>query len=269
MAILTEKQSTASQHWYTAAGEPRHYTGSLKDGELRPTTLRDARKERLFPSITSILGVLEKEALKRWQFRQIAFAASRAPIQENESEDYFVERVLTQAFQVTSDAADLGTQIHAAMEARLAGEHFDPNMDGYINPALEWLDQNMIEPVEIEKVVVDTKNGFAGTCDYIGRAANGTPVVLDWKSRKTRPGAPVKSWDGMIMQVAGYAKAYWGEHVNVAGANVVISTTEPGRVEILRYTPKQINQAYLALTQLCEVWRYIKGYDPRKESDDE
>lgn len=269
MAILTEKNSTPSSHWYTEDGEPRHFIGRVKDGELRPTTLRDARKERLYPSITSILGVMEKETLKRWQFRQIAFAASRQPIEPNESEDYFIERVMTNAFQVTSDAADLGTQIHAAIEAKLAGEHFDPNMDTYVDPALEWLDESMIEAVELEKVVVDRENGFAGTCDYIGRAANGTPIVLDWKSRKTKPGAAVKSWDGQMMQIAGYAKAYWGQNVNVAGANVVISTTEPGRVEVIRYTPRQLNKAYQALTQLCAVWRYIKGYDPRKDNDNE
>jgi hypothetical protein len=44
-------------HWYRRDGEPLHSVPSAK-GEPRPTTLRDARKLGLLPSVTNVLGVI-------------------------------------------------------------------------------------------------------------------------------------------------------------------------------------------------------------------
>ena len=49
-------------HWYDQKGAPA-YTVKAKDGSDRPTTLRDARKMNLAPSVTTILKVAAKPAL--------------------------------------------------------------------------------------------------------------------------------------------------------------------------------------------------------------
>ena len=52
-------------HWYRRDGEPLHSVPSAK-GEPRPTTLRDARKLGLLPSVTNVLGVIAKPELTAW-----------------------------------------------------------------------------------------------------------------------------------------------------------------------------------------------------------
>ena len=45
-----------SGHWYTRSGEPM-YTVKANNGQQRNTTLRDARKYDLVPSVTTIINV--------------------------------------------------------------------------------------------------------------------------------------------------------------------------------------------------------------------
>ena len=64
-------------HWYSQTGEPRYQTPiatGARKGEMRSTTLRDARKENLLPSITTVLKAYPKAALDAWIIEQAVLA---------------------------------------------------------------------------------------------------------------------------------------------------------------------------------------------------
>ena len=82
-----------SGHWYTRTGAPM-YTVKANNGQQRNTTLRDARKYDLVPSVTTILNVAAKPGLEAWKQQQILLAALTLPKAENESIDAYAERVL-------------------------------------------------------------------------------------------------------------------------------------------------------------------------------
>ena len=63
-------RASESQHWYDRNGTPA-YSVIAKNGVPRPTTLRDARKLNLVPSVTTILNVAAKPALEAWKLNQI------------------------------------------------------------------------------------------------------------------------------------------------------------------------------------------------------
>ena len=48
-------RASESSHWYTREGAPK-YTVEAKNGNPRNTTLADARKLNLVPSVTTIIG---------------------------------------------------------------------------------------------------------------------------------------------------------------------------------------------------------------------
>ena len=83
--------SPDSAHWYQRDGVPLHTVLSAK-GEPRPTTLRDARKLGLLPSVTNILGVIAKPGLTSWLQEQAVLAALTLPRIEGESEDAFAHQ---------------------------------------------------------------------------------------------------------------------------------------------------------------------------------
>lgn len=259
MAVLT-KTKLPSAHWYTADGRPAHELPA-KAGGTRPTTLRDARRLKLLPSVTSVLGVLAKPGLDTWKQQQVALAALRCPKKDDESEEYWTKRVISEAFQQVEDAADLGSRIHAALESGDVPE----DLAVYVDPVFAWLAEKRLEVVEREIVVVNARHGFAGTCDVIARGAAGQMAVLDFKTRRTKPGQKVTPYDGQAMQIAAYAATYWGEDnlPRVYGANVYISTTEPGRLEVCPYQPEVLLAEWKAFRACCLLWRHFKGYDPR------
>jgi len=73
----------------------------------------------------------------------------------------------------------------------------------------------------------------------------------------------VTPYDGQGMQLAAYAKAYYGQRrlPRLRAVNLYISTTEPGRLEIYEHT--NLVAEYKAFTAAAWLWRHISGYDPR------
>lgn len=265
MAILS-KTKTSSSHWYRGDGTAVHRMPTSDGSGERPTTIRDARRLGLYPSVTSILGVLAKPGLERWKLDQVALATLRAPKQAEESEDYWCSRVRNAAFEQVEQAADLGTMIHGALEAAMNGEAFSVDLAVYIEPVLAWKERVGIRIVDREVRVVNKAEGFAGTADVLFRYGQNGIGILDYKTRKTVPGEPVLSYDNQAMQLAAYAATYWGPEniTRVLAANVFISTTEPGRMEVVKH--EELARDWQAFRMVAALWRYQKGYDPRQHS---
>ena len=64
------KFKSESGHWYTQEGEPM-YTIVGANGKERNTTLRDAKKEGLVPSVTTIMSMMAKPALEDMETKTI------------------------------------------------------------------------------------------------------------------------------------------------------------------------------------------------------
>ena len=265
MAVLT-KTKTASSHWYRSDGTPVHRLPTADGRGERPTTLRDAKRLGLYPSVTSILGVLAKPGLEKWKLDQVALATLRTPKQAEESLDYWCNRVRNAAFEQVEQAADLGTMIHGALEAAMAGEPYDPELRVYVQPVLEWKEKTGIQIVDREIRLVNKAEGFAGTADVLFRYGQQGIGILDYKTRKTKAGEVVAAYDNQAMQLAAYAGTYWGpENIDrVLAVNVFISTTEPGRMEVVKHPT--LASDWEAFRFVAALWRYQKGYDPRPQS---
>ncbi len=49
----------------------------------------------------------------------------------------------------------------------------------------------------------------------------------------------------------------------VNAVNIFISTTEPGRIEVVKHDGKRLIEAWKAFRNLAAVWRFSKRFDPR------
>lgn len=250
-----------SQHWYDRTGAAVFEVPKAKGGGTRPTTIADARKLGLYPSVTTILGVLDKPQLTDWKLEQISNWCHGNPPQDNEGCDSYARRANEGAFQQVADAADLGTAIHAALEAHFKGEQVPDGYSAYVDPVDALMAKEGIKFIEHELRLVNTEQGYAGTTDAVIQMPDGQRGILDFKSRKTKPGTKVGNWETEPMQIAAYGVAKWG-CVPTVGANVYISTTEKGRVEIVWYTADELAKAWRAFECAINVWQYLKDYRP-------
>ena len=252
--------STKSQHWYDKDGKAVFEVPKAKGGGMRATTIADARKMGLYPSVTTILSVMAKPQLDDWKLQQVAERAYANPPQDNEEASSYARRTIDGAFEQVSDAADLGTAIHAAIEAHFKGIPVAEGMQVYVQPVVAALATAGIQIMEHELRLVNAAAGYAGTTDAVMVRYN-QKGILDFKSRKTKPGVKCEPWDTEPMQIAAYGLAKF-DHVPTCGANVYISTTEPGRVDVVHYDYAQLYAAWHAFRNMIELWQYLKGYRP-------
>jgi hypothetical protein len=246
-------------HWYTVDGMAAHTQPTKKGAKnpFRPTTIKDAKEQKLLPSVSSILKVVANPAIG------------------DESLDDYTRTILDKAFDEASEAADLGTRIHANIEANLTGNTIPHTEAEALEPALAALEKVQTE-LELhieasEKRVVCKRHGFAGTCDLlftqIGVRGGTFHGVLDFKTTKTKEGEPITTRFGQPAQIAAYLSANWNDGRGIlednVGYNLYVSTTEIGRVDIVKYDHATLQSEFEMFLHACAIWRHRYAYDPR------
>ncbi len=279
MTTFANVKRTDSAHWYAPTGEPMHTVIAKGNGLPRPTTLADARKLNLLPSVTTILKLLDKPALTAWKVEQAVLACLSSPRNDGEELDAFVTRILsTERVQDQEGqiARDRGTEIHDALEAFFAsGVPAVPNADiwPWIEPAcLAIRRQFGASVVATEKILVG--DGYAGKADLI--TLHGQVYWLaDYKTTKKLPD-PKKggAWSEHRLQLAAYAKAFKlllnragpgglevSSETQIRTANVYISTLEQGAFSICEHEdwlPAYTN----GFSPLVSHWQWANNYRP-------
>jgi hypothetical protein len=118
---IIQERAAQSGHWYDKDGKPA-YTIIGKNGKERHTTLRDARKLGLVPSVTQIIKESNKPGLISWKEQQVLLAALTMPLIAGETEKEYVARIKADARVQASNAAERGTQIHAWIQQGVEGQ---------------------------------------------------------------------------------------------------------------------------------------------------
>ena len=192
--MIIKTYATESTHWYAADGSPA-YKIIGKNGKERNTNVKDARERGFVPSVTTVLNIIAKPGLTNWLQQQVLLAALTLPRIEGETEENWLERVMTDSKSTGRDAADRGTQMHGVLERFYRGEFDDyPFYVEQVDAAVRihfGHDQNW----EAERSFAF--NGFGGKVDLI--AEN---IVIDFKSKDKLD--KVVPYHEQLMQLAAY-----------------------------------------------------------------
>lgn len=252
--------SPDSAHWYQRDGVACHTVPSLK-GEPRPTTLRDARKLGLLPSVTNILSVIAKPELTAWLQEQAVMAALTLPRIAGETEDAFAKRVVADSQTTRDGAADFGTAFHDGAERIAHTLEVDRAdlLSPWLNRYRDWYQANALTLKWTEKVLVCIGLGYAGTADLLIEHPVHGLTLVDLKTTKVKPGAkatPYKSW---CYQLAAYRHAL-GEPVRCM--NLIVNSTEPSDPIEHVWSEEEIARGMDAFLAAHRLWSIEKGYNP-------
>lgn len=269
--------SKDSSHWYFPDGRSCYQVEKKDKSGMRATTLRDARVLNLVPSVTTILGILHKEALVQWKIEQAVLAVVTAPRQPNEPDDAFIRRVLHEEEQQHEEAKvarDLGTQIHEALELYLVGAEVPADMMPWIGPAAEAI-------LAFGKVITTEQNlvgdGYAGRCDLI-QDAETFWALSDYKSTKKLPDPAKGAWPEHRLQLGAYAAA-WDHKYRLAEnksvdvsigkkpiirRNVYISSVDQGQFVICEHEEEWQDVYERGFLPLVKHWQWATGYTPNQ-----
>lgn len=134
-----------------------------------------------YPRVTSICNIIAKPGLERWLADQESFAVMQ------------VRR---------KKVTDWGSLVHEIVEKILLGKK--PNINPVIQPSidafLDWLNNNKIKVLGVEKKVLSKDHSYAGTLDILAEI-DGRLGVLDLKTSK-------EIWNDYFIQTSAYVQAY-------------------------------------------------------------
>ena len=265
--------SMESQHWYRPDGTTCHtqYTKPGAKNPTRPTNISDARKLGLLPSVSGITQQWASYDLVRYKMRKVAEAAFHSPPIGDEDKNEWIATMIDKSSEDASAAADIGTIVHDAIEKVLTGGSYNKDQEvvlstmqtvylkALVDPALEAYEALGVTPTGVEKVLVNKDDGYAGKTDIVFDFG-----IIDWKSMRTKEGEKIKPRQSHPPQLAAYLKAAKGGiFKDFWCANIYISTTEPGRVEMVEYDADQLRKAYQLFDCCNQLWRAANNYDPR------
>jgi hypothetical protein len=232
---------------------------------MRSTTLADAKKSggKLLPSVTTIAGKWKGEALINYLQRQMHVATRTTPFVAGQSDDDYYAECEKWADEHSSLARDWGSGFHAIAEAYSLGQvpTVTSQYEASYAKFIEWHAAEVNSIIWAEKILVNLEQGYAGKSDVLYEDMDGRRVLLDYKTQSTKKGR-CNFWPNFSVQLAAYA--YCDDMEVDAIQSMVISSTEPGLIEVKEYTDKTILEYYRLFQGLCEFWFYDSNYDPRQ-----
>lgn len=245
-----------SGHWYTREGACA-YDQPTQKGGTRGTTLADARKLGLVPSVTTVLSVLAKPQLTTWMVEQGIMAALTLPRRESEAERDFLARIREDSKAQTKAASEEGTRIHDAIECAFKGRHVPPEYMPHVSGVVAEL-------ARLFPTVTDwrAEDSFAHTLGYGGKVdlhSPSTGIVVDFKGKDGDFTDGKKLAYDQHYQLAAYQIGLHLPH-NVC-ANLFVSRTHPGKVASHVWKASEIEHGWQVFEAALRLWKACKRFD--------
>lgn len=272
---MNTEQVYASQsgHWYRTDGTPCHEVPcKSRPGEMRPATLKDARKLGLYPSVSGILKIMDQPGLRRWRDNQLMLAAfGCCGYGCSESPEEFAERALKVATENMDVCRDRGTEVHTAIL-----KYFEDYKNCLENPEQTYLprmrgcsDHIQSAITSLVKLGVNGEEffpersfssplGYGGCTDY-----KTDSIIIDWKA-VTKLEKKLDYWD-RCAQIAAYNMGIFGELRR--GANVFIDA-ETAECAIREWTREELEHGWETFKACFHLYKVFNRFDPlniRKE----
>ena len=247
--IIKDKQQDTG-HWYTKEGTPA-YTTIGKTGE-RATTLRDARKEGLLPSVTTIINLMSKPALSSWLQQQVLLAALTLPRESNEPEQEWLKRVMSDSKATGREAAERGTAIHNIIQGYFE-QMYLPEKPPYLDAIDSTLKSAFGSQLWLSEKSFGHHLGYGGKCDLMAKPMNGqgSGFVVDFKTKDTDLDK-VDIYFEHELQLAAYRE---GLNLPNARCAILFVNGKTNQVKLVEIEEPQLQKSWECFQHLLRVYQ--------------
>jgi hypothetical protein len=221
-----------------------------KNGNPRKPDIKDARRLQLYPSVTTVCSAFNREALNQWREEQCVKAAISNPQLEDESWYAYMGRVREISKEDSKKAMDYGSLVHEWIENKIKG-----------TPGLF---ETPLIPQETKSKISEYLNLFTncksevklhgyGNYNYFGTTDlictyDSKKCIVDFKTQRTA--TKITYYDEWIWQGAAYCKAAKIDNF----ISMVISSDEPGRVELKEYTKEEVDEGFSIFQDMLSLY---------------
>ena len=226
----------AGEHWYNQEGKA-DYGHDVKT----------ARKRNLVPSVTTILGVLDKPGLNYWKMEGGIITASKMPKKEDEDDKTYSKRIMA-VFYADNKAAATGTMLHDFCEKQAAPVPL--GFEGVCKLIREYQENNLSRVISEESFSY-TDLGFGGRVDCYGLKKDGRRFILDWKSQAPKNGE-FTVYDEWVYQLSAYSKGDAEiEHISV----IISSDPKTPKIQEHIWTGEEVKDGYEVFNACKLIWQ--------------
>ncbi len=250
--VKESQHLSESGHWYTKTGEPM-YTIVGANGKERNTTLADAKKLDLVPSVTTILGIVAKPALENWKISQAINSCMALDIEEKESHDDYVNRIKRHSKEVGIQASERGTEIHALIEQGFVS---DKKSEPY-KAIQDWLDLHYPFEEWIAEDSFCAKQGYGGKIDLYSKSG----IFVDFKTKDDLEGKDPKRlvYDEHGMQLSAYVQGCGYE--DAERISIFVDRNDTGLIACHVWDKESHPKHTKMFNSLLNYWQLVKNYD--------
>ena len=272
--IISEprKLPPSGQHWYTLAGEACH-----RQPDGKATTLREARTQNLVPSVSGIIGLIERPHLTKWKCDNMIKTTLKNPYVPGEPEQDYITRIHGYANIDKQKTLDFGSRVHKAIEEynllhklrcsygnrySKFDESKDPELWPYLETYIRWAQERLKSIIAVEKTVVNTRWGYGGTIDLVCQIHGiKGEVIVDFKTQRYEGKRPTFHHE-YGYQLAAYRKTFKPIPKCIS---LVINAIEPRPAVEKIYTAKELQRGWRVFRSTIKVWQESKKYEPARE----
>jgi len=291
-------------HFYDTTGAPQHTVLNKAQTKLqgkdvfRPATIADARRNNWFSGWTAIGSIAgNMEWLYSWRKTEMWKVILEHPFNPDsieEPNDY--RNRINKLLKIEMEkAAKLGTKVHELIELLLTSDadliHLGEYSDMLAGPCRsfhEWYDKEVGEVVASEQTFCSPDWGFGGAVDLQYLDKQGRYCIVDFKTKRTKPGEKIVQGLGQRRQLVAYALGLgklfgdtepdkygeygcWGKRAVGASpaqyplpllGNLYLSTTEPNRWEYHTVDPAEIPELILDVRDCARLWQRENNFGP-------
>lgn len=238
-------------------------------------------KPEYMPSVTTILGVLNKPAIAEWAARTCCDEIERELRELTKKGSFSIEQIFkiisiarSAHTRLKEAAAEIGTNTHTWLSGYWTQVMRDPGtitIDwtglnektcNCINAALDWFNVHTLKPIAIEQPQYSRLYKICGTADFIGYI-DGEFGVIDYKSTKA-------IWPEVALQMAPYAKFYEEEFGQLPVVRYALRLDkETGAFEAKKYALDTLVydfDTFLAAFKLYDRLKYLRR-KPKPQTD--
>ncbi len=268
-------------HYYNKDGDSCHEIVG-KNGRQRPTTLADARKLQLYPSVTTIMDIAAKLGLVFWMQRQLLLAAMRVPYDNERDIDLYDPESWDEddiadmegwkkarsrdSKKIGDDAAKRGNEIHDLMEKSF----LPPNVY-----QVTASDTDLVILAGARKVIDETfpryhwlpeasfahPDGFGGRVDLHGQSPDGDWVIIDFKTKDKSDEKDMVQYDDHRIQLAAYQSGLkLPENTRRFNLFISVHRDTPGLCKLVECT--EFDRHKEIFYTLMRLWQLKNRYKP-------
>lgn len=194
-----------------------------------------------YPSVTTVLAMIEKSGLAQW----------RGHIGNAEAD------------RISREATDYGTAIHALVESINRGNRgpFGEPDDTVVAPYVAWYDEHVACVLGAERLCVSRRFKFAGTADAIViLKGDNDATVLDLKTSKSALGE--REWQ---LQLAAYALALEEDGITASRRIILrMPRAEPGKLYVQELDADRLEKDQRGFLSVLKLFQWHEEQGPVK-----